>query len=200
MKAWYLALPSLLLLGIVAGSSLLRGKAGKAAQHSTPQAAVVARAPATAGSSGLQTTFEFLSTHGNSNCSSQFLASIPSMPDAEMLQGSCCSPMAWSRYQRQVADLKQYKTIPEIPSDPYDIPAKLAKELLTFDTTITPTAAEQSVLNDALSKTTEKGYCCCKCWRWNTYEGLSKDLVRTYHFSAGQVAEVLNDSNGCGGA
>ena len=73
--------------------------------------------------------FDYLSKNGNSSCSQSFLNSIATMPDNDHLQGSCCSPMSWHRYSEQVQGLKKYQNIPEIPSDPYDIEAGLAKKL-----------------------------------------------------------------------
>ncbi len=148
----------------------------------------------------LAARFDFLSTHGNSSCSSSFQQSIPNMPDNSRLQGSCCSPMVESKYAEQVTNLKKYKDVSVIPSDPYDISAKLAKQLLVYDKIITPTAAEQKVLDVAVAASPEKGYCCCKCWRWYVYEGLSKYLVRHYHFTAKQITDVLANSDGCGGS
>src|SRR5438093_1962219 len=42
------------------------------------------------------------------------------------LQGSCCRPMVFSRYVRQVTGLRAYAAVAEIPADPYDIPVGLA--------------------------------------------------------------------------
>lgn len=144
--------------------------------------------------------FQLLSSQGNSSCSQDFRASILSMPDDKQLQGSCCSPMVFSKYKDQIAGLKKYADTPEIPSDPYDIPASLAKKLLGYDTSITPTADEQKVLDKAVADSPEKGYCCCKCWRWYVYEGLSKYLVREKHFTAQQITDILANSDGCGGS
>lgn len=148
----------------------------------------------------LHSKFTYLSTHGNSSCSGSYLSSIPTMDDSERLQGSCCSPMVESRYVEQVTNLKKYKDVAIIPSDPYNIPAKLAKQLLTYDKTITPSSDEQRVLDAAVAASPEKGYCCCRCWRWYVYEGLSKYLVRNQHFTAQQITDVLANSDGCGGA
>ncbi len=144
--------------------------------------------------------FQLLSTQGNSSCSQDFRTSILSMPDDKRLQGSCCSPMVFSKYKEQVAGLKKFTDVPEIPSDPYDISASLAKKLLEYDTSITPTADEQKVLDKAVADSPEKGYCCCKCWRWYVYEGLSKYLVREKHFTAEQITDILANSDGCGGS
>lgn len=144
--------------------------------------------------------FQLLSSQGNSSCSQDFRVSILSMPDDKRLQGSCCSPMVFSKYKEQIIGLKKFADTPEIPSDPYDIPASLAKKLLEYDTSIIPTTDEQKILDKAVADSPEKGYCCCKCWRWYVYEGLSKYLVHEKHFTAQQVTEVLANSDGCGGS
>lgn len=149
--------------------------------------------------SELERKFAFLSTHGNSNCSLAFMNSILSMTDDQRLQGSCCSPMVLERYKEQTEGLQKYSGVALIPPDPYDISASLAKKLLESNTPITPTFDEQSVLDQAVADSDEKGYCCCQCWRWYVYEGLSKYLVRNERFTAQQIADVLNNSDGCGG-
>jgi len=171
------------LAGISLASYALDGRIGRAQEGQT-----------------LQQRFDYLSTHGNSNCSDAFRDSISSMADSARLQGSCCSPMDFNTYVRQVTALRSYHGVAEIPNDPYDISAKLAKQLLSFDKTIVLSAARQAVLDDTVPRTDEKGYCCCPCWRWNTYEGLSKYLVQNYGFTADQIVDVLNNSDGCGGA
>ena len=142
--------------------------------------------------------FEYLSSHGTSNCSAPFLEAIPSMPATTMLQGSCCSPMDLHRYTEQVERLKEYAQMTEIPRDPYDVPAGLAARLLVaYDIELSP--AEQAEYDLAMQKSEEQGPCCCKCWRWHVFGGLGKLLIRTYGFTGGQVAKVWDLSNGCGG-
>ena len=80
----------------------------------------------------LAAKFDTLSKNGNSSCSANFTDSIESMPDTGRLQGSCCSPMDLHRYSEQVEGLEKFKDIPEIPSDPYDIDAVLAKQLKAY--------------------------------------------------------------------
>ncbi|MBI2310101.1 hypothetical protein HYU89_04365 [Candidatus Collierbacteria bacterium] len=146
----------------------------------------------------LAAKFDYLSKHGNSSCSGAFRDSIASMPDTARLQGSCCSPMSIHRYSEQVEGLKKYQDISEIPSDPYDIEAGLAKKLMThYDDQLT--AEEQKRYDYAMQNSDEKGPCCCKCWRWNVYGGLGKYLIRNYQFTGQQVTEVWNLSDGCGG-
>ena len=142
--------------------------------------------------------FEYLSKNGNSSCSSAFRNSISSMPDSARLQGSCCSPMSLHRYSEQVEGLKKYKDIPEIPSDPYDIEAGLAKKLMAhYDDQLNP--EEQKTYDYTMQNSDEKGPCCCKCWRWNVYGGLGKILIKNYKFTGQQITEVWNLSDGCGG-
>ena len=146
----------------------------------------------------LAAKFETLSKNGNSSCSQSFQTSIPVMPDGSRLQGSCCSPMNIHRYQEQVEGLKKYKNISEIPSDPYDIEAGLAKKLLSYyDLQLTP--GEQKEYDYAMQNSDEKGPCCCKCWRWYVYGGLGKLLIKERGFTGQQITEVWNLSDGCGG-
>ena len=142
--------------------------------------------------------FQQLSQNGNSSCSGGFKDSIASMPDSARLQGSCCSPMTIHRYSEQVAGLKKYKDILEIPLDPYDVDAKLAKQMLAhYDDQLTPD--EQKAYDYAMANSMEKGPCCCKCWRWYVYGGLAKYLIKNYKFTGEQITDVWNLSDGCGG-
>ncbi|MBI5457011.1 hypothetical protein HY969_04720 [Candidatus Kaiserbacteria bacterium] len=143
--------------------------------------------------------FEELSASGNSTCSASFADLIDSMPDSARLKGSCCSPMDRHRYEEQVSGLAKFKEIPEIPSDPYDVDVKLAKQLKAYyDAQLTP--EEQREYDYAMQNSHEKGPCCCKCWRWYVYGGLAKLLIQKYQFTGEQVTEVWNLSDGCGGA
>ncbi len=147
----------------------------------------------------LAAQFNLLSKNGNTNCSQNFTNSIRSMADDAYLRGSCCSPMKWDKYKEQIEGLKEYKNIPQIPNDPYNIPVKLVKELLQYNKIIIPTKEEQKILDDGAMGSEEKGFCCCKCWRWDVHEGLSKFLVRNYHFNAKQISKILDLQDGCGG-
>jgi len=147
--------------------------------------------------------FDYLSQNGNSSCSASFKDSIVSMPDDSRLRGSCCSPMSPHRYSEQVEGLKKFKTIDgqniaEIPDDPYDIEAGLAQKLMSYyDMELTPN--DQKAYDYAMENSSEKGPCCCKCWRWYVYGGLAKYLIRDYKFTGEQITELWNLSDGCGG-
>jgi len=146
----------------------------------------------------LAAKFDMLSKNGNSSCSGAFKDSIDSMPDSGRLQGSCCSPMNMHRYEEQVTGLNKYQNIPEIPSDPYNIDAGLAKNLKAYyDIELTPD--QQKAYDYAMANSMEKGPCCCKCWRWYVYGGLGKLLIQKYNFTGEQVTEIWNLSDGCGG-
>ena len=146
----------------------------------------------------LAAKFEKLSQSGNSSCSGDFRDSISEMSDTTRLQGSCCSPINWHRYQEQIGGLKKYKNIAEIPPDPYDIEAGLAKKLQAYyDESLSP--EQQKAYDFAMENSDEKGPCCCKCWRWYVYGGLAKYLIKNYNFTGEQITEVWNLSDGCGG-
>src|SRR3989338_2083285 len=147
----------------------------------------------------LAAEFDVLSKNGNSSCSASFADSIDTMPDSDKLQGSCCSPMDPHRYEEQVTGLKKFRDIPEMPPDPYDIDAALAKQLKGYyDVQLTP--EEQNAYDYAMQNSMEKGPCCCKCWRWYVYGGLAKLLIQKYNLTSEQVTEIWNLSDGCGGA
>lgn len=151
----------------------------------------------------LAAKFDYLSKNGNSSCSVSFRTSIPSMPDDARLRGSCCSPMSLHRYREQVEALRKFKSvasqkIAEIPDDPYNLEARLAKKLLPYyEMKLTP--EEQARYDYAMKNSDEKGPCCCKCWRWHVYGGLAKFLIRNHGFTGEQVTQVWNFSDGCGG-
>ena len=143
--------------------------------------------------------FDFLSTHGNSNCTKEFLESISTMPPNARLQGSCCSEMERTRYLKHLEELTKYRAISDIPPNPYDMDAGLAGKLLSYyELTLTP--EEQKAYDYAMANSTEKGPCCCRCWRWKVYGGLAKLLLREHGFYGKQITEVWDMSNGCGGA
>lgn len=151
----------------------------------------------------LAAKFETLSQNGNSSCSAGFKDSVLTMADNQRLQGSCCSPMSLHRYSEQVEGLKKFKAkagqnIAEIPDDPYDVEVGLAKRLMAmYDTELTP--EQQQAYDYAMEHSSEKGPCCCKCWRWYVYGGLGKLLIQQYGFTGEQLTAVWDLSDGCGG-
>jgi hypothetical protein len=108
--------------------------------------------------------------------------------------------MDWNHYRRQVLGLRAYHDIQQMPHDPYDIPAAIAKELFNYDRSVHLSRQQQVNYDQAMHLTSEKGPCCCKCWRWHAFEGLSRYLIDQKHFTARQVARVVSLVDGCGGA
>src|SRR2546430_10792951 len=92
-------------------------------------------------------------------------AELLSYPPAQRLQGSCCTAMDPARYRDQVAWLRRYVAIRQIPADPYDIPAGLARQLIGYQATIRLSSAQQETYRAAMRQAPEKGPCCCHCWR-----------------------------------
>lgn len=151
----------------------------------------------------LSAKFDYLSKNGNSSCAAPFAASIASMPDDARLRGSCCSPMSLHRYGEQIDGLRKFKSVArqnlsEIPDDPYNIEAGLAKKLQAYyEIKLKP--EEQARYDYAMKNSHEKGPCCCRCWRWQVYGGLAKFLIRSQGFSGEQIAQLWDLSDGCGG-
>ena len=145
----------------------------------------------------LKSKFSLLSSAKTNFCAKAGF--IASKSNDERLQGSCCSKMDFHRYTEQVEGLKKYSNIKQIPSDPYDIPVPLAKELLEFKKTIKLTSEQQAVYDEAMQMSDEHGPCCCKCWRWDAFEGLAKYLITEHNFNAQQIAEIWDSADGCGG-
>ncbi|MER8956685.1 hypothetical protein NKH98_29145 [Mesorhizobium sp. M0833] len=142
--------------------------------------------------------FKDLSENGNSTCSAKFTESIATMPAMARIKGSCCSPMELKRYREQVNGLTQYRAIPMIPSDPYDIPAATAQQMLPYYD-LKLTGDEQKAYDYAMANSEEKGPCCCPCWRWRVYGGLAKYLIHEHGFDGRQIVNVWDLSDGCGG-
>ena len=176
-------LPALILIGAVGIGGLVL--LSSSSSMITPQTALAAK-------------FEDLSKNGNSSCSGSFTDSVDTKLDGMRLRGSCCSPMIMNRYTMQIEGLKKYQDIAEIPSDPYDIDAGLAKKLKAHYNDVL-TRDEQKAYDYAMQNSMEKGPCCCKCWRSYVYGGLGKLLIQKYHFAGEQVTDVWNLSDGCGG-
>jgi len=53
--------------------------------------------------------------------------------------------------------------------------------------------------DQAMALSSEKGPCCCECWRWHAYGGLGKLLIRDRGFDGAKLARVWDLSDGCGG-
>ena len=115
------------------------------------------------------------------------------------LQGSCCSPMDYDHYAEQVVGLRKYAHLSEIPPDPYDVSAELARRLTAFNRSISLSPAQQRTYDRAVEFSDEHGPCCCHCWRWQALQGLGRELVARRKWSARQLATLWDLEDGCGG-
>lgn len=145
----------------------------------------------------MEAKFASLKMDGTNLCASATF--IENLLDQDRLQGSCCSEMYFHRYSEQIDGLKKFSNIELIPSDPYDVPATIAKKLLEYKKNILLSAEQQAIYDEAMKLSHEGGPCCCKCWRWDAFEGLAKYLITKYNSSAEQIAKVWDLEDGCGG-
>jgi len=190
---------AILLLAIAVAS--LAAVATSGGRAITPRAPNPRPAPAQANATaaaGSATRFSFLARQTSNSCGLEPTA-LERMPDSRHLQGSCCSPMSLSAYRSQVRGLRAYASVPQIPADPYDIQVSLAKRLLAYDRTIRLDPAQSRVYTRAMRMSREKGPCCCHCWRWNAFRGLSKHLIADVGWRPRAVAAVIDLVEGCGG-
>jgi hypothetical protein len=190
-----LAIALLIAAAVVSVTQLASGERKTSAPRSS---AAIPRAagPSAAGS---HARYVYLASQRSNRCDLQ-AGEIRTYLSGRHLQGACCSPMEETRYREQVAALRGYTAIPQIPRDPYDIPAALARELLRYDRTIQLTARERAIHQRALRASPEHGPCCCRCWRWNAFRGLSKHLIHERRWPAAQLGRLIGDLDGCGGA
>lgn len=148
---------------------------------------------------GSDKKFDYLASQTTNGCGLQ-RQSVFGYPDDQRIQGSCCDKMDHHAYQEQIEGLAKYKDLSFIPKDPYDISAAEAKVAYGFLDSIKLDSDQQKIYNEAMGMSDEGGPCCCKCWHWDAYEGLAKKLIASYDWDAGQVAELWDMSDACGGA
>jgi hypothetical protein len=147
----------------------------------------------------LAAKFEDLSNQTTNSCGGG-KAIVFDLPEDGRLQGSCCDAMDAHRYEEQITGLKEtYGEYDIIPSDPYDVSAQWARQMIEYSDQTTLTLEQQATYDEAVELSAEGGPCCCVCWHWYAYEGLAKHLIINENFTAKQVAEVWELSDACGG-
>jgi hypothetical protein len=167
---------------------------------SPPSAAAMPMASMAAmkgGDDSLRGRFNYLSHQTSNQCNLQASA-LRSYPATARLQGSCCSPMVYASYVKQIHELAGYHD-PDIPRDPYNIAVPLARKLIAYNEEILLTDAQQGIYNQAMKMADEGGPCCCHCWRWTAFEGQAKSLIVRRRYTAHQLAELWDAEDGCGG-
>jgi len=185
-----LAVPAL-----AAGGLLVASAGGTPGAHRAVSSAPAAQAPA---GSRLRTRFTYFAAQHTNVCSLQS-ADLLDMASSTRLQGSCCFPMNFAAYRAQVDGLTPYAAVHQIPRDPYDVSAALAQRLLAYRDAIRLSSSQTAEHERAMRMTPEKGPCCCHCWRWEAFRGMSDYLIARRHWNAAQVAHVISLVDGCGG-
>jgi hypothetical protein len=184
----------------IAVSLVLAGAWALTSQPAAPRTEASRSAPmgALTATSGSRSDFADLVRQTSNRCDLQPVE-LMTYPDTSRLQGSCCYRMNAARYHAQLRGLRRYARVPAIPTNPYDIPARLAKQLLRYQRSIPPSASQRATYSRTMSMTDEKGPCCCHCWRWDAFQGLSNHLIAERGWNARQVAAVIDLEDGCGG-
>lgn len=148
----------------------------------------------------LRDRFEVLRTQSTNACGAQpqYLDEIPGW---QRMQGSCCSAMNFHSYEEQITGLEaNYSEYQIIPSDPYNVSVKWAKQMIEYNEDTELTEEQQAIYDEATEISHEGGPCCCTCWHWYAYGGLGKKLIIEYDFTAEQVAQIWDLSDACGGS
>jgi hypothetical protein len=128
------------------------------------------------------------------------LKDIMQLPDNfTNMGGQCCGVINdIEKYNSQIEGLKKFSNIADVPLNPYDIPVVQVKKMLAYDKDTILTSAENATLTKAAKMSDEGGPCCCKCWHWYFNEGVAKEIITEYNFTAEQVADFYNLSDTCG--
>ena len=147
---------------------------------------------------GTPERFTYLADQRSNRCNLQARELLRRGGDGR-LQGSCCSRMDKHAYAEQVRALRRYARIREIPRDPYDIPVTLAQRLLRYQAGIRLSRPERAIYTRGMQMSRNKGPCCCRCWRWTAFEGLSKYLIVRRDWQPSRLARLIEALDGCGG-
>lgn len=148
---------------------------------------------------GTPAAYRYLAQRGTNRCGLQ-PQQLQGLPEGKRLQGPCCSRLDGRSYREQVQGLRRFAGYPEIPKDPYDIQVRLAKRLVAYGKSIKLPAGDQATYDHAMAMSDEKGPCCCHCWRWDAFAGLSKHLIADRRWNSRQVAKLIGLLDGCGGS
>ena len=181
----------LLVFGVAAGTA--RHSVGHSSTSRPEEQPAAASAPA-----GSDARFAVLSRQHSNRCSLQ-AAALLAMPMRMRLQGSCCFPMNRHAYRSQVAGLRVYARLEVVPRDPYDISVGLTRRLFAYAQSIRLSPPQARVYAAAMRLSDTKGPCCCRCWRWTAFMGMSKYLIARRGWSAPALARAIDLVEGCGG-
>ena len=197
-KQILVAIAMLLGAAVVAGlaaTGSFDGGAGTSGVPDPQPTPARASGPAAPGNTAM---FAFLARQTSNSCGLE-PGALERMPGRMRLQGSCCFPMNLAAHQSQVQGLRAYSSVRQIPADPYDVPVSVAKRLLGYDATIHLTKLQARRYAQAMHMSSLKGPCCCRCWRWYAFRGLSKYLLSDGGWTAARLATLVDLLEGCGG-
>src|SRR3989338_3554055 len=131
-------------------------------------------------------------------------STIIGMSSSEMnLGGQCCGALKnLDAYDAQLLALKNFidenGALDFIPLDPYNISIEHAKALIAFDSSISLSAAQQQLYDEAVEMSHHGGPCCCKCWKWYVMSGLAKKLIVDHDWDSHRIAQLWDFSSSCG--
>jgi len=105
----------------------------------------------------LRGRFEYLSHQTSNQCNLQ-ASTLRSYPATARLQGSCCSPMVYASYVKQIHELAGYRD-PDIPRDPYNIAVPLARKSAAHAMLLTGSELGAGWKRDAARRTADPLTC-----------------------------------------
>ncbi len=192
------ALAAAVLVGVIAAVALALSGGGGRMQRLKISSLPGVSAISAPSSDGSTVKFAFLARQTSNSCGLKPSA-IAGISSRLRMQGACCFPMNLAAYQSQVRGLRVYAGISQIPRDPYDVPVSLVKRLLAYDGAIRLSPAQAQTYSQAIHMSRLKGPCCCHCWRWYAFRGLSKHLIADLRWRPGRIAALTELLEGCGG-
>lgn len=181
----------LLIIGLIAAAAIAVGAIATATRlNAGASGGITTR--------GVDASFSQLAAQHTNSCGLQ-ASELATYSLHMRLQGSCCTAMDEVSYNAQLAGLRPYADIPQIPRNPYDISVPLARRLVTYQRTIHLTASQEATYRAAMQMSSEKGPCCCHCWRWTAFQGMSDYLIARRGWQARPLAHLIGLVDGCGG-
>jgi hypothetical protein len=133
----------------------------------------ITRGTAAGSSGGLaaggQASFSELAAQHTNSCGLQ-ASELATYSAHTRLQGACCTAMDEATYDAKLAGLRAYAGVAQIPKNPYDITVSLARRLVGYQRTIHLTPGQEATYSAAMQMSSEKGPCCCHCWRWTAFQ------------------------------
>jgi hypothetical protein len=143
-------------------------------------------------------SFSQLAAQHTNSCGLQ-ASELATYSEHMRLQGACCTAMDETTYDAKLAGLRAYAGVAQIPQNPYDITVSLARRLVGYQRTIHLTPGQEGTYSAAMRMSSEKGPCCCHCWRWTAFQGMSDYLIARRGWRARPLAHLIGLVDGCGG-